>query len=96
MSVHTQGFTIKTVLVGKKRHNFLDGSGKPVIGAKFFTLEQIIDENGNGEGQLTTQINVPYAKYDEIPLGPIEIDMQLKAGSKGETVVLDVRKGKQA
>lgn len=93
MSVHSNGFTIKSQLVGKTRYNFPDQQGKIVKGAKFFTLEQIIDGNGNGEGVLTTQTNVPYEAYDEIPLGPVEFDMQLKAGSKGETILLAVRKG---
>lgn len=93
MSIHAQVFTSKTVLVGKTRYSFPDATGKMVSGAKFYTLEQIISPTGDGEGQLTTEIRVPYHKYNEIPLGPIEIDMQLKAGGKGETVVIDVRKG---
>lgn len=94
MSIHNQVFTVKSVLVGKKRHSFNDDQGKLVQGAKFYTLETIRSEDGNGEGQLTTEIRVPYAKYDEIPLGAIEMDMQLKAGGKGEVVLIDVRKGK--
>lgn len=94
MSIHNQVFTVKSVLVGKKRYSFNDAQGKLVQGAKFYTLEQIHDENGNGEGQLTTEIRVPYVKYEEIPLGPIEMDMQLKAGGRGEVVLVDVRKGK--
>lgn len=93
MSIHEQVFTNKTVLVGKTRYKFQDSENKWVSGAKFYTLEKIHSKTNDGEGQLTTEIKVPYEKYDEIPLGPIEIDMQLKAGGKGEVIVIDVRKG---
>lgn len=85
---------VQLVVLGKKRHNFTNDAGELVKGAKVFIESYVEEEDSeNKEGMFPTEFAIPYQNYEAfntVP-GTYEVTMYMKAGSKGQFSIKDVK-----
>lgn len=79
-------------IIGRQRWDMENEQGQNIKGAKVFAFDELVTTE-NKEGVFPTTFNLNYEDYNKFPVvpGTYELELSMKAGSKGQFSVIGVK-----